>query len=422
LTEKEKTIAIIGLGYVGLPLAIVFSEKFTVIGFDINHGRVEDLKKNKDTTLECSEGELRNANIHFTSNIERIKKANVFIVTVPTPVDRENVPDFTHLESASKTVAYALSKGDYVIYESTVFPGATEEICLPILEKHSQMKCNKDFFIGYSPERINPGDKSKKIHEITKITSGSCEEASEYIDLLYSQVIKAGTHKASSIKVAEAAKVIENTQRDLNIALVNELSIIFSHLDIDTHEVLDAAATKWNFHHFVPGMVGGHCIGVDPYYLTYKSKQVGYEPKIILSGREMNDQMAIYYGDVISSKINKDKSNEEKKVLVLGMTFKENCPDFRNTKVIDLVRYLESKQMKVDIFDPYIEIDLIGKEFNLNLIDNIQPNYYDGIAITVAHDHFKRMGIEQIKSFGKDKVLIFDLKNIFPIHDGLIRI
>lgn len=422
MTTKKETIAIIGLGYVGLPLAMAFADRFEVIGFDINKNRITDLKNGIDGTLEFSEHQLEATKISFTSDIKKLIKANVYIITVPTPVTIKNEPDFRHLEAASEAVSSVLNKGDYVIYESTVYPGATEEICIPILENKSKMKCNNDFFVGYSPERINPGDNSKKIYEITKITSGSCEQASIYIDNLYSEVITAGTHRVSSIKVAEAAKVIENTQRDINIALVNELAIIFSHLDIDTHEVLNAAATKWNFHHFVPGMVGGHCIGVDPYYLTFKSEQVGYKPEMILAGRKLNDQMANYYGKKIAQKTAEANLQAPAKILIMGMTFKENCPDYRNTKVIDLINYLIAEEILVDVFDPFLTAETIKKEFNINAIQDIKKDNYDAIVIAVAHDQFLEMGIDKIKSFGKDKVLIFDIKNTFSENLELVRI
>ncbi len=423
MSNNTNIIAVIGLGYVGLPLALAFSEKYDVIGFDISEDRISELKKGSDSTLETSKEELSNPRLAFTSSKKEISRANIYIVTVPTPVKDNNTPDFTHLVSASEIVSSVLNRGDYVIYESTVYPGATEEICLPILEKNSNYNCNSDFFIGYSPERINPGDQSRSIQDIVKVTSGSCEEAATFIDNLYSEIIKAGTHKASSIMVAEAAKVIENTQRDVNIALANELSIIFSHLEIDTHEVLDAAATKWNFNRYEPGMVGGHCIGVDPYYLTYKSLQVGYKPEIILAGRKLNDAMAYYYAGKICDELEEEVDHLAScKILIMGMTFKENCPDYRNTKVVDLVNGLTYREISVDIYDPYLSNEDISKEFGFNLIQYPKEDDYDAIVIAVPHDQFREEGIDSIRSFGKEEALIFDIKNLFPVDNGLIRI
>ncbi len=423
MPAERNTIAIIGLGYVGLPLAIAFAENYDVLGFDVNENRIEELSNGIDSTLEAAEEEIINSHIKFTSNIESIAKASIYIITVPTPVRDDKTPDLRHLVSATESVSSVLSKGNYVIYESTVYPGTTEEVCIPILENSTDMKCNIDFYVGYSPERINPGDQSKSIKEIIKVTSGSNEESSVFIDNLYSKIIEAGTHRASSIKVAEAAKVIENTQRDINIALANELSIIFSHLDIDTHEVLDAAATKWNFHRFVPGMVGGHCIGVDPYYLTYKSEQVGYKPEMILAGRKLNDGMAHYYAKTICQKMEQENYHlSSSKILIMGMTFKENCPDYRNTKVVDLINDLISKGIAVDVFDPFLVKEHIKKEFKLNLIEDLPENFYDAIVIAVSHSQFKTMGIEKIRRFGKSGSFIFDIKNTFPIKNDLIRI
>ena len=423
MPAERNTIAIIGLGYVGLPLAIAFAENYDVLGFDVNENRIEELSNGIDSTLEAAKEEIINSHIEFTSNIESIAKASIYIITVPTPVRDDKTPDLRHLVSATESVSSVLTKGNYVIYESTVYPGTTEEVCIPILENSTDMKCNIDFYVGYSPERINPGDQSKSIKEIIKVTSGSNEESSVFIDNLYSKIIEAGTHRASSIKVAEAAKVIENTQRDINIALANELSIIFSHLDIDTHEVLDAAATKWNFHRFVPGMVGGHCIGVDPYYLTYKSEQVGYKPEMILAGRKLNDGMAHYYAKTICQKMEQENYHlSSSKILIMGMTFKENCPDYRNTKVVDLINDLISKGIAVDVFDPFLVKEHIKKEFKLNLIEDLPENFYDAIVIAVPHSQFKTMGIEKIRRFGKSVSFIFDIKNTFPIKNDLIRI
>jgi len=423
MPNNTNTIAVIGLGYVGLPLAIAFSKKFNVIGFDINQNRVEELERGFDSTLEASAKEVANSGIKFTFNTKEIAKANIYIITVPTPVKEDNTPDFKHLVSATTMVSSILDDGDYVIYESTVYPGTTEEICLPILEEISNYKCNTNFYLGYSPERINPGDRSRSIEDIVKVTSGSCEEAANFIDKLYSKIIKAGTHKTSSIKVAEAAKVIENTQRDVNIALANELSIIFSHLDIDTHEVLDAAATKWNFNRFEPGMVGGHCIGVDPYYLTYKSLQVGYNPEMILAGRKLNDSMANYYAERVCNALEGEGNHLAScKILIMGMTFKENCPDYRNTKVVDLINDITYREASVDIYDPYLSEEEIRREFGFNLIQYPKEGDYDAIVIAVPHDQFKKDGVDLIRSFGKEEALIFDIKSLFPINNGLIRI
>jgi UDP-N-acetyl-D-galactosamine dehydrogenase len=405
--EMEK-IGVIGLGYVGLPLAVEFGKVIETIGFDINQTRIDELKKGTDRTLEVEEGELKTANhLTFTSKANDLKSVNYFIVTVPTPVDEFHVPDLKPLQSASKTVGSVLKKGDIVIYESTVYPGCTEEICVPVLEKESGLKFNKDFFAGYSPERINPGDKQHRLPNIKKITSGSTPEVAEQVDQLYRTIIKAGTHKASSLKVAEAAKVIENSQRDLNIAFVNELALIFNRIGIDTHEVLEAAATKWNFLPFKPGMVGGHCIGVDPYYLTYKAESLGYHPEVILSGRKINDNMAVYIAnDVIKLMAKNQLPIHNGKVLVLGLTFKENCPDIRNSKVVDLVRELTSFGTQVEIYDPHADAEEVKHEYNLTLIKSLSKKYHS-IVLAVAHKEFSTINWVDLK---EPNAVIYDVK------------
>ncbi|HTH57352.1 MAG TPA: nucleotide sugar dehydrogenase [Cyclobacteriaceae bacterium] len=401
-------IGVIGLGYVGLPLAVEFGKVIETIGFDINQTRIDELKKGTDRTLEVEEGELKTANhLTFTSKANDLKSVNYFIVTVPTPVDEFHVPDLKPLQSASKTVGSVLKKGDIVIYESTVYPGCTEEICVPVLEKESGLKFNKDFFAGYSPERINPGDKQHRLPNIKKITSGSTPEVAEQVDQLYRTIIKAGTHKASSLKVAEAAKVIENSQRDLNIAFVNELALIFNRIGIDTHEVLEAAATKWNFLPFKPGMVGGHCIGVDPYYLTYKAESLGYHPEVILSGRKINDNMAVYIAnDVIKLMAKNQLPIHNGKVLVLGLTFKENCPDIRNSKVVDLVRELTSFGTQVEIYDPHADAEEVKHEYNLTLIKSLSKKYHS-IVLAVAHKEFSTINWVDLK---EPNAVIYDVK------------
>ena len=412
---KSTKICVIGLGYVGLPLALEFSKKFPVVGFDINNDRIIDLNKGIDNTNETKPLELKKAtNILFSSEATSLKDCNFFIITVPTPITKSKKPDLGPLLSASTLVAPFLKKGDVVVYESTVYPGATEEDCLPILEKISKLSVNKDFFIGYSPERINPGDKKHRLPNIKKITSGSNIESAEFIDKVYRRIIIAGTHKAESIKVAEAAKVIENTQRDLNIALINELAIIFNLMNIDTEAVLKAAETKWNFISFRPGLVGGHCIGVDPYYLTHKSESLGYSPEIILAGRRLNDGM----GSFVSSQLVKLLSKKNikinlSKILILGLSFKEDCPDIRNTKVIDIINELIEYDCDVDVFDPWVDKGVAAKEYDIDLLEDIQINYYDAIVIAVSHKQFKKMGIEKIKSFGKQKHILYDLKYLF---------
>ena len=401
-------IGIIGLGYVGLPLAVEFGKIMEVVGFDINQSRVDELKKGIDRTLEVDKEELKSVrHLIFSSDVNDLESVNHFIITVPTPVDEYHVPDLGPLKSASKTIGAVLKKGDIVIYESTVFPGCTEEVCVPILESESGLKFNKDFFAGYSPERINPGDKEHRLPNIKKVTSGSTPEVADRVDQLYKKIIKAGTHKASSIKVAEAAKVIENSQRDLNIAFVNELALIFQRVGIDTHEVLEAAGTKWNFLPFKPGLVGGHCIGVDPYYLTYKAESLGYHPEVILSGRKINDNMPIYIAnDVIKLMAKNQLPIHDGKVLVLGLTFKENCPDIRNSKVVDVVRELVSFGTQVDIYDPHADGEEVKHEYNLELVKSISKKYH-AIVLAVGHKEFSSLDLNQVK---EPNAIVYDVK------------
>jgi UDP-N-acetyl-D-galactosamine dehydrogenase len=416
----ESKIAIIGLGYVGLPLAVEFSKHFTTIGFDISLGRINELVAGNDSTLEISAAELAAANkLSFVSDVAGIQSCNVYIVTVPTPIDSSKRPDLSALQSASRMIGSVLSQGDVVIYESTVYPGATEEDCAPILEDVSGLKVNKDFYLGYSPERINPGDKEHRLADIKKVTSGSTPEAATFVDNLYKTIIRAGTFCTSSIRVAEAAKVIENTQRDINIALVNELALIFNRLNLNTNEVLEAAGTKWNFLKFRPGLVGGHCIGVDPYYLTHKSQEIGYHPQIILAGRRINDDMGIYVaGQVVQLMVKKGLSMPDARILVLGITFKENCPDVRNTRVVDVIAEFQQYGTQVDVYDPWADADQVMEEHGV-AITNQPPEHgqYDGIVVAVAHDEFAAMSVEQIKKFGKKTHVLYDIKNVFPASD-----
>ena len=401
-------IGIIGLGYVGLPLAVEFGKILEVIGFDINHSRIEELRNGMDRTLEVDKNELAKAHhLTFSSNAEDLKRANYFIITVPTPVDEFKTPDLTPLIRASQTVGKVLKKGDIVIYESTVYPGCTEEVCVPELEKVSGLKFNKDFFCGYSPERINPGDKLHRVTTIRKVTSGSTPEVAEKVDQLYRRIITAGTHKASSMKVAEAAKVIENSQRDVNIAFVNELALIFDRIGIDTHEVLEAAGTKWNFLSFKPGLVGGHCIGVDPYYLTYKAESLGYHPEVILSGRRINDNMSIYIANtVIKLMAQNELPINKSKILVLGLTFKENCPDIRNSKAVDVIRELQSFGTTVDIFDPHADPEEVKREYGLKLVSQLTQKYH-AIVLTVGHKEFSGLDWRVIRD---DRTVVYDVK------------
>jgi UDP-N-acetyl-D-galactosamine dehydrogenase len=414
LLLNNAKVAILGLGYVGLPLAVEFGKKKTTVGFDINQGRIDELTAGRDSTLECSDNELAEAVfLSYTASLEDLKECNVYIVTVPTPIDEHKQPDLTPLIKASESLGAVVSEGDVIIYESTVYPGATEEECIPVVERVCGLKFNKDFFAGYSPERINPGDKEHRVTSILKVTSGSTPEVAEYVDQLYKTIITAGTHKAPSIKVAEAAKVIENTQRDVNIALVNELSIIFNKLDIDTLEVLEAAGTKWNFLPFRPGLVGGHCIGVDPYYLTHKAQSVGYHPEMILAGRRLNDGMGQYVVSQLVKKMLKKLIHVEgANVLVMGLTFKENCPDLRNTKVVDIVSELKEYNINVDIMDPWCSNAEAQHEYGLTLCKKEQQGHYDAIIMAVSHNEFKEMGVEKIRALGKPVHVLYDLKYV----------
>jgi UDP-N-acetyl-D-galactosamine dehydrogenase len=412
---KSTKIGVIGLGYVGLPLAIEFSYQFPVIGFDINANRILDLNSGVDSTNEVEIANLKKANnIIFTSDADTLQDCNFYIVTVPTPINKNKRPDLGPLINASNLIATVLKKGDVVVYESTVYPGATEEDCVPILENASGLLLNKDFYVGYSPERINPGDKTHRLPHIKKVTSGSNKRSAEFIDQVYKKIILAGTHKAESIKVAEAAKVIENTQRDLNIALINELAIIFNLMEIDTESVLKAAETKWNFLPFRPGLVGGHCIGVDPYYLTHKAESLGYNPEIILAGRRLNDGMASFVSSqLVKLLAQKNIKINSSKILILGLSFKEDCPDIRNTKVTDIIEELCEYNCKVSIYDPWVNKLEAKKEYGISLLNKIEDNSYDAIIIAVAHKEFKKMGIKKIRAFGKSKHVVYDLKYLF---------
>jgi len=417
---KKTKIAVIGLGYVGLPLAAEFGKKIETVGYDINRARIEELLVGKDNTLELSEEELRKSKmLRYTSNPEDIQDCNYFIVTVPTPIDIHKSPDLTPLKKSSEIVGGLLKKDDIVIYESTVYPGATEEVCVPILEKKSGLIFNVDFFCGYSPERINPGDKKHRIKDIKKVTSGSNDAIADKVDKLYSSIITAGTHKASSIKVAEAAKVIENTQRDVNIALINELALIFDKIGIDTQEVLKAAESKWNFLPFYPGLVGGHCIGVDPYYLTYKATQLGYHPEIILAGRKINDNMGFYIAGEVSRLMTKKNIHIiNSNILIMGLTFKENCPDIRNTRVVDLIDEFKSFHCNVDVYDPWVNKEETFIEYGIKTIDSPLINNYDAVVLAVAHDEFKALTLNQIKSFGRDSFVLYDIKYLLKAEDS----
>ena len=417
-------LAIIGLGYVGLPLAVEFGKKRSVIGFDINQQRIDEIKAGNDGTLETSEEELCDAKyLIYTTNPEDLRAENCFIVTVPTPIDAHKRPDLTPLIKASEIVGKVLKKDDIVIYESTVYPGATEEDCVPILEKHSGLAFNQDFYCGYSPERINPGDKEHRVTNIKKVTSGSTPEITDFVDALYNEIITAGTHKAESIKIAEAAKVIENTQRDLNIALINELAIIFNRMGIDTQAVLEAAGSKWNFFPFRPGLVGGHCIGVDPYYLTHKAESIGYRPQIILAGRHLNDGMGAYVvSQLINAMDSKSIQIEGAKVLVMGLTFKENCPDLRNTRVVDIVHELEQYKCHVDIYDPWVDRQEAQHEYGITPVEAPNQGNYDAVILTVAHDKTKEMGARQIRTFCKETHVLYDLKYIFAKNETDLRL
>ena len=417
---KDSQIAVVGLGYVGLPLAVEFGKHFNTIGFDINQSRIKELKNGNDSTMEVSKDNLESSeNLIFSNDAQDIKDSNIFIITVPTPIDRHKNPNLKPLISESEIVGNILKKDDIVIYESTVYPGATEEVCVPVLEKQSGFVFNKDFYCGYSPERINPGDKEHGVTTIMKVTSGSTPEVADLIDELYKIIIMAGTHKAESIKVAEAAKVIENTQRDINIALMNELSMIFKKLNIDTEAVLKAAGTKWNFLPFRPGLVGGHCIGIDPYYLTHKAREVGYHPEIILAGRRINDGMAFYVIDDIFKLMNKKQIQiVDANILIMGLAFKENCPDIRNSKVVNLVKGFDDYNCNIDVFDPWVNRNEAEREYGIKLIKKPTLGKYDVIILAVAHNQFLNLSVEEIKSYGKEINVIYDIKYLLSSKDS----
>lgn len=421
---SNTTIAVIGLGYVGLPLAVEFGKRRPVVGFDIDAGRISELKSGKDRTRETTPEEMVAAKqLSFTSALEDISDCQIYIVTVPTPIDAHKRPDLSPLLRASQTVGKVLKKGDIVIYESTVYPGATEDDCVPVLEKTSGLVFNRDFFCGYSPERINPGDKEHRLPNIRKVTAGSTPEIARTIDNLYAGIISAGTYMAESIRVAEAAKVIENTQRDLNIALMNELAIIFNRMGIDTSAVLKAAGTKWNFLPFRPGLVGGHCIGVDPYYLTHKAEQLGYHPQIILAGRRLNDGMGAYVaGQLVKTMLRRRIQVDGARVLVLGLTFKENCPDLRNTRVIDVIKELREFGVQVDVFDPWVDPEEARAAFKIDMVDEPNEGVYEGLIIAVAHDQIRAIGPEKIRSFGRPNHILYDIKNVFNIDQSDLRV
>jgi len=416
VNAKDTRIAVIGLGYVGLPLAIEFGKRYLTTGFDINRSRIAALISGHDSTLEVDTAALESAaHLSYTTDVDKLKTCNIYIVTIPTPIDIHKRPDLSPLEKASETVGKVLSKDDIVIYESTVYPGATEEVCVPILEKHSGLTFNKNFYCGYSPERINPGDKEHRVTTIKKVTSGSTLEIADKVDALYRSIITAGTHKASSIKVAEAAKVIENTQRDINIALINELALIFRRLGIDTEEVLKAAGSKWNFLPFRPGLVGGHCIGVDPYYLTHKAMKVGYYPEIILTGRKLNDSMGKYVANEIINLMTKKRIQVvDSNILVMGLTFKEDCPDIRNTRVVDVVQELSGFHCNIEVYDPWVDKEESIREYGITPVEQPEPGKYDAVIIAVAHHQFKAMGITAIRALGKKNHVLYDIKYILP--------
>lgn len=424
MTSANIKLAVIGLGYVGLPLAVEFGRKRPVIGFDINQRRIDELKSGNDFTLETTPEELSAATkLSFTTSLEDLRTCSCYIVTVPTPIDEYKRPDLTPLIKASETVGKVLKKGDIVIYESTVYPGCTEEDCVPVLELHSGLKFNEDFFCGYSPERINPGDKEHRVTTIKKVTSGSTPAVADIVDALYNEIIVAGTHKAESIRVAEAAKVIENTQRDLNIALINELALIFNKMGIDTEAVLKAAGSKWNFLPFRPGLVGGHCIGVDPYYLTHKAQAIGYHPEIILAGRRLNDSMGTYVvAQLVKAMTKKRIQVEGAKVLVMGFTFKENCPDLRNTRVVDIVAELKDYNCEVDVYDPWVTTEEAEHEYGITPIAAPHPGSYDAIILAVAHQQFKEMGAQAIRALGKTSTVLYDLKYVLSTTESDLRL
>lgn len=421
---EQLKIAIIGLGYVGLPLAVEFGKHKPTIGLDIDQKRILELQSGHDHTLEVTSDELRQTQqLSYTADIEDLRNSNFFIVTVPTPIDDFKQPDLSPLIKASQSIAKVLKKGDVVVYESTVYPGATEEVCIPELEKYSGLKFNQDFFVGYSPERINPGDKQRRVTNILKITSGSTPEVTDYIDQVYNLIIEAGTHKAPSIKVAEAAKVIENTQRDVNIALINELALIFNKMGIDTEDVLKAAGTKWNFLNFRPGLVGGHCIGVDPYYLTHKAESIGLHPEIILAARRLNDRMGEYVATQLIKEMVKQRIQVVgARILILGLSFKENCPDIRNTKIVDMVKALKEYDLDLDIYDPWVDSAEVEGEYGLAPVTELKQDYYDAIVIAVAHDQFKAMSSQELIALGKEKHVLYDLKYVLDKEQSDIRL
>ncbi len=421
---EESRLGIIGLGYVGLPLAVEFGKILPTVGFDVDKERIEELKGGNDHTLEIAPKELQAAeHLHYTDRLDELCDANIFIVTVPTPIDEHKRPDLTPLIKASESLGQIIKQGDVVIYESTVYPGATEEDCIPVIERVSGLTFNKDFFAGYSPERINPGDKEHRLPTIKKITSGSTPEIADFVDALYQRIIAAGTHKASGIKVAEAAKVIENTQRDLNIALVNELAIIFNRMGIDTEAVLQAAGTKWNFLPFRPGLVGGHCIGVDPYYLTHKAQSLGYHPEVILAGRRINDSMGAYVvSQLVKAMLKKRIQVEGASVLVMGLTFKENCPDLRNTRVVDILKELYDYNIAVDVYDPWVSVEEAQHEYQVTPVEQLEQGKYDAIILAVSHQEFFEMGIKTIRQLGKANQVVCDLKYLFPVEVTDIRL
>jgi len=412
---RNLKVGVVGLGYVGLPLAVEFGKRFSTVGFDIKADRVDELRKGHDSTLETDEAELASATkLSFTTRLADLKTCRVFIVTVPTPIDEYKRPDLSPLVKSSESVGQVLKKGDVVVYESTVYPGCTEEICVPILERVSGLKFNKDFYAGYSPERINPGDKQHRLTTIKKVTSGSTPAVAEFVDSLYRSIVIVGTHKASSIKVAEAAKVIENTQRDVNIALINELALIFNRMGIDTEEVLNAAGSKWNFLPFRPGLVGGHCIGVDPYYLTHKAQAIGYHPEMILAGRRINDNMGTYVAQQIAQLMMQRRIQvKDSRILMMGLTFKENCPDVRNTKIVDVVHELEKYGAKVDVVDPWADPDEAEHEYGLRPVKRLKAGTYDAVVMGVAHQEFRKMGIAKVRELGKKQHVLYDIKYVF---------
>ncbi len=416
---ENTTIGVIGLGYVGLPLAVAFGNRIPTIGFDINQARIDELKRGQDSSLEVSAEELAAVpKLSYTADPSALAACNVYIVTVPTPIDTHKRPDLSPLEGASRTVGQLLKKGDVVIFESTVYPGCTEEVCVPIMEGVSGLSFNRDFHVGYSPERINPGDKENRLNTIVKVTSGSTPETADFVDALYRQIIDAGTHKASSIKVAEAAKVIENTQRDVNIALINELSLIFNRLGIDTLEVLEAAGSKWNFLPFRPGLVGGHCIGVDPYYLTHKAQEIGYHPEVILAGRRINDSMGAYVAERVIKLMTQARIQVvDARILILGLTFKENCPDLRNTRVVDIIQELKGYHAHIDVHDPWVDTEEAQREYQITPLSEPEAGSYDAVILAVAHRQFREMGSDGIRALCKPGAILFDVKSILPVNE-----